>query len=493
MNWRKYITVVLAGWVTCGWVNHTFAQEKRVDEPTVVAVLRDFESGGPRPGPAIVQWSWTAKQKAAAGEYSQVAVVDGSPFGQRCLKMTIGPDLPWGRMAMYRAMLIGPDYLPPQADAVRMRVKVVSGRFELTVGGPTVYFGHSDVHAAPQVVEPTADGEWQTLVFSLNEDLMRNFRRARFGKESPVISYVRWIQEPLGLVILRQSEGEILIDQIELISLGQGKAYPQFDDVQVKRVGLIADFEKPEELADAFTFFQDPIDLTGEPKVARPTWPPPTVQRVAEGKDGGFSLEMSQKGTEEVAFAGLKVEGVEGANAIAMTIRAEHPEAMKELAVDLVAYVTPTGEPIDWQRFAPPLAWQKQEKIAYTYYLSQQAMRGTSYGFYHARRAIPNGQWQRVVIPLADFQCAYGQGDAEAMFRRQLPLESSKIIALGFIPPYRQRSGVTRLLIDDVAFVNVPADGQSLRSFWQHADVSKVILEGMKEDAYGGVRQRRSP
>lgn len=434
----------------------------------VLAVLRDYESETPGDrGAAITMWSWTAEQKAKAAEFSRLQIVPDTPFGKRCARVTITDQLPWERSTSFRVLTIGPDYLPPTADAVRMRVKVLKGRALLTVGSPTVYFGHSDVSAAPVTVEPSPDGQWQTVEFSLHERLSRNFRRARFGQHAPVIHYTRWIQEPLYLQVLKGTEGEFLLDQIELIAHGQGRDYPTFAPDQVKPVSTIADFERPGDLDQAFTFLHEPADFTAGPKLPRASWAPPLLSR-ADGQAGGHALQIDHKGTEEVAFTGIKVGAVarDGANALAVTVRADHSGKFDEVTIDFIVYVTPDGKPFDYRRFAPPPAWKQQDPAAtFDYYLSQQAMADESYGFYHARRSVPNGQWTRLVIPLADFTCAYGQVACAPLLRDQKPLAAQQITALALTPPYRHRSHATRLLIDDVGFVAVPGKDEDLRSF----------------------------
>jgi hypothetical protein len=179
-------------------------------------------------------------------------------------------------------------------------------------------------------------------------------------------------------------------------------------------------------------------------------------------------LQIDHKGTEEVAFTGVKVGPVarDGANAVAVTVRADHPGPFDEVVIDFIVYVTSDGTPFDWKRFAPPPTWKQQDPAAtFDYYLSQQAMADVPYGFYHARRAVPNRQWARLILPLADFTCAYGQADCARLFRDQKPLVAEQITALGLLTPYRHRSQATRLLVDDISFVTVPGRDEDLRSF----------------------------
>ncbi|QDU97887.1 hypothetical protein [Lignipirellula cremea] len=443
-------------------------------EPQVLGVLRDFERESPGPLKPIVYHNWTPEQVANANRTGGLEVVADRSFGSQCCRVSVTPDLPWGPKGKLVALNLGPDYLPPEADAVRVRVKVLRGEFHLTVGSPTVYFGHSDVSSPLQTVSAGAKGNadesgWRTLEFSLHQDLQRNFRRARFGRTSPVIYYTRWIQEPMYLYVGKGSQGELLLDQVELISRGEGRPYPTFQADELQPVGEPVDFEQPADRELAFSFLQDPIDLTRPPYLARPTWPPPKIERVADGETGKFSLAIEQHGTEEVAFAGVKLLGPPAANGLTVQLKATHPSIGPTVALDFIVYVAPSAEraAFPWERYAPPAAWQKQPEIAYTYYLSEEATPGVAYGFYHLRRSVPNGEWTTLVLPLADFICAYGQEDCQPMFQQQQLLASDTIMALGVVTPFRQRRSPTKILIDHIGFVQAPGSPAEHVSFPQ--------------------------
>ncbi|MGE3803252.1 MAG: hypothetical protein AB7K24_01120 [Gemmataceae bacterium] len=440
------------------------------EQARVVARLRDFEEERSGPLAPIKFHGWPAEQQENAGKFSQLAIVRDDAFGKQCGKLTIDKTFPWGGRSEYRALTIGPDYLPPEADAVRLRVKVVAGSFRLAVGSPTVYFGHSDVLTAAVEVTAKQEPAWQIVEFSLNHDLTRNFRRARFGRAAPVIHYTRWIQEPLYLYVVKPSQGTLLLDEVELVARGEGRPFVQPADDQIERVALIADFEQPADLSRTFTFFQEPIDLDKPPHLVREGWLPPTLARAAQGQTGKFSWQIEQKGTEEVAFAGIMATGPPRANAFALSVKGTHPQAGHNVVLDFLVYVAPPAQrdKFPWKDFAPPARWQKDPR-AFTYYLDQERTRGPSYGFYHLRRTIPNGTWTTLVLPFPDFICAYGQGDCAAMFGRQLPLAGESIMALGLVSPYGQRAAATTILIDAISFVKIPGTPDELRSFWQPA------------------------
>lgn len=452
MTWTLCLTAVL------------FAQ---VEDARVLQVLRDYETGPPRVLSPVDHHTWSPEQKAHAGDFSQVEIVEGGFQSKQACRLTVTDQFPWNRRDSYRALVIGPDYLPPETDAVRVRVRVKEGEFRLSVGSPTVYFGHSDVNSAVRKVSGSDD--WQTLEFSLHHALSRNFRRARFGRESPVIYYTRWIQEPLYLYIHHPSHGEILIDQVELLARGEGQPYPTFKPEEVRTIARFADFGDPDDLKQAFTFFQEPIDLAKPPHTVRPDWRPPKLTHVPSSSESSGVLRIEQQGTEEVCFAGIMAQGSRESNAVAVRLKCEHASIGPEIALDFLVYVAPNEErrEFPWADFAPPPAWRERPDLAFDYYLNQDRMRDVNYGFYHTRRAVPNGRWTTLVLPFADFICAYGEQDCKPMFQQQLPLTGEDIIALGLVTPYRQRRHSTIIEIDGVSFVHVPGEPESLRSFWQ--------------------------
>lgn len=106
-----------------------------------IKVLQDFEAGF----------------RLTAGEYPGIttAISRETEFGQACLKVTVAKGFDWrlrGTNGLQDAPLdaaglatISGPYLPPEADAVRMRIRVASGRGIIAVGGPVSQIGNSDV------------------------------------------------------------------------------------------------------------------------------------------------------------------------------------------------------------------------------------------------------------------------------------------------------------------------------------------------------------
>ncbi len=456
----------LAGLSMLAWPAAVVGQ----DAPSrVISVLQDYEMAEIGERLPIKHHAWSQELQQRANEFSQVAIVKDDSSGSTCCRVELRESFPWQNRSEYRLLTIGPNYLPPESDAVRLRVKVLNGNFTLSVGSPTVYFGHSDVQSKAVTVSAGEEPHWQTVEFSLHHDLSRNFRRARFGAKSPRIHYARWIQEPLYLFANQGSRGAILIDDVQLVSKGEGRPFASFSAEQIETVGEIADFEDPAQLAQAFTFFQEPIDLTREPHLVRDYWTPHLLRRVEQGRTGKFSLEAEQRSSEEVSFVGLKALGSEEANALLLEVKVENAKAGGEVVLDFVVYVAPTQDRarFPWQDFAPPSNWKKQAGVSFDYYLGQSNMSQVDYGFYHVRRAVPTGKWTSLVLPFADFICAYGQHQCEVMFQQQQPLKGENVIAVGWLPPWRHSRTITHVFVDRAAFVRVPGATSELQSYWQ--------------------------
>ena len=370
---------------------------------------------------------------------------------------------------------LGVDYLPPETDAVRLRVKVLKGRFTMAVGGPTVYFGHSDVTTQAVTLDAATHGEWSTVEWSFHQGLTRNFRRSQWARNSPIICYTRWIQEPLGIEVAAGSTGEVLIDQIELLAHGQGRPYPTFEPAAIRTVAPGIDFEDPASMEKAFTVMTDVTEQPSfeqAPHLVRKGWVPPRIARVGEGRTGRHSLEMVMTGTEEVCFAGLRILGTAEANAVALTLKAEYAGVGKPgVVLDFLAYAAPPEQrrAFPWDGLRPPPSWRNSPEIAFTYYLSPRSavVEPVSFGFYHIRRIVPNNAWVTLVLPLADFICNYGQGAMLPAFQKQAPLAGDNVLALTLLSYFGQNSKPVRVLIDEVKFVTVPGTPAELRSFYQ--------------------------
>lgn len=465
------------------------AMSAHADENTppaeVIDTFYDFRKATPGPAqPLVIQWSWSDEQKQQAASFSTRQVVEVE--SGRALQLTVTSQMPWGPPPGYRAMTIGPDLLPPTADAIRLHYRVLEGEVTIAVGGPTIYFGHSDVQS--RAVTLTADGtdQWRTVEFPLHSPVTRNFRRAGFARHSPVIYYTRWIQEPLGIYLFRDSVGSFLISHVELLHTGQGRPYPTFNADETKVIATINEFDSPDTIDKAFRAIHAKVDFSGPPQLVRKDWTPPKLSHVPAADDRQGMLRIDHSGFEEVIFTGIKVDGVAGANAIAIDLRATHPmKTFDELSIDFNAFTAPPSNPFEWARFAPPPAWLEQPELSFDYYLDESAVRDVPHTMHHARRAVANGEWTRIIIPLADFVCVYGGGEMADALQKQQPIDSAQVFAIGMLSSWRQRSGVTTYEIDRIQWVHVPGDDAALRSFPQ-VGVDQVQLVPMPDLGGGG-------
>ena len=401
-----------------------------------VKSIENFDEAGLRgPNPeAISHWKWSEEEKRSARDFSRIRIGEGEGTNSRALAVSILKPLP--RAAdFYSLWTTALDYLPPDAVSVRMRARVAAGAFTLTVGSATAYYANSDVWARPQVLKP---GGWQTLEFSLVSDLQRNFRRAIFSAESPVIHYTRWIQEPMRVMISADSHGELWLDDIELVASGQGDTAGRGDEV--------ADALAAADLRQAFTFATDDkeFDLARTPGME--ALRKPAILTLPDAIGG--PLEARQRGLEEMSFIGIPISCPAGANAFRVRLKAAHPGRLEHLVVDFLALVSPDGS-------APWGGTIKGGAGGFDFCLSPLRMNGQSWGFYHARGAVPNGESATLVIPFGDFVCAYGSGGLRQRHQQQQPLLAGEVVALALVSPFRQASAETAFTIHSIEAVRL--------------------------------------
>ena len=471
----------------------------------------------------IVHSSWPVELRNNAALYSSRSNVWDEAAGKTIYRLTMAPDFPWEwksgaqNQRLDALPVLSPidwDYLPPEADEVWIRLRVISGRFNLAMGCINLAFVPSDTFTDIRIVDSSVDG-WQTVRFSLHQHLIRNFRRNEFTRRLPYIALTRWIQENLMLHVFRPSYGELLVDRVELVSRGLGQRFPTPNSDQLTHVATVADFESTNDLALAFTFSTVPIDLLGpQPtnytKTSQFTsgritvggkaiqwYEPPRHSWVDESTNGLHSLEVRQTGYESFAFTGLRLPPSENVNGILLTVRADHSSSLTNLVLDFLAYAaTPEARSaFPWTNSQPPAAWLENPTLSFDLFLSQTNAAKESYAMYHLRRVVPNHQWTQLYLPLEDFAGIYAANEGTNILRDFQPLQSTNLLFLGFFSPYRQLRAETRILLDDLSLVRAELPAGSARSYWQNPAIPQAQLIALSEysNYFGHVRERDRP
>jgi hypothetical protein len=441
----------------------------------VLQQLETFEQVGARGLRPITFWRWTPEQKRQASDYSDLQLAPGEGGKGQALKVTIKKPLPPAG-DFYPLWMLGPEYLPPETDAIRLRVKVLSGQFELNVGSPTAYFATSDVFTKPITLTP---GDWRTVEISLIHDLQRNYRRPIFSQQSPVIYYTRWVQEIMRLQMSASSQGEMLVDDIALVTRGQGKPFATFPPQSVRPLGEA-------DPTTRFTFATDDREFTLSHEPGDKAVRKPAVLAPSPSSEAHALWTAQQRGAEEMSYFGVKARAPKGANALRITLKMEHASSLDPLAVDLFTLVGERGE-FPWEKTTAEAGTSTAPGPLkpFDYCLSPARTRDISWGFYHTRRAVKKGEWTELVIPFADFVCTYGNGTLQARHLQQQPIAPEEIIAVAMLSPWRQRRADTHFSIGKIEFVALPPDAAAARSYVQVPDLSKIRLE-KQPGPYGG-------
>lgn len=481
----------------------------------VLAAMSSFSQSGP-----LVPASWPADLKTNAGLYSSRTNAWDPDSGRMVFRLSMPTNFPWQWLSGTATKVIdsislltmtGWDYLPPEADEIWVRIKVVSGRFHLAFGCINLAFAPSDTYTDIRIVDDSVAG-WQTLRFSLQKNLVRNYRRNDFTKTLPYIATARWIQENMMLYLFRPGHGEMLVDGVQLVSSGLGRPYPQAGPDRIKPVATVADFETTNDLGLAFAYTTVPLDLAGpQPTNYTKTstltsgkimvagksiqwYLPPRFSWVGESTQGAHSLEVRQIGYESYAFTGLRLPHPEGANALLLTVKADHGSTFTSLVLDFLAYAAPPHalETFPWTNCQPSAAWLANTNLNFDLFLSESNSTKESYALYHLRRAVPNHQWTQVLLPLDDFAGIYACNGGTNLFTSLEPLQSTNLLFMSFFSPYRQLKAETRLLVDDVSLVRVDLPVEQLRSFWQNPSIpgAQLIALTNYQTYFGHFRQR---
>lgn len=468
---------------------------------TVIGMVEDFDSApvGTFQKGFLDIHRWTEEFRQQARAWSRIEVI---PEGAgKALRVQVSDARAFTSGAGSVARLA--PYYPPETDALRMRVKVLSGQVSIYVGGPTAYYGNSDVYTEPQTIRAAAKPGWVEITCHLNHPTWRNYRRSGFSTDAPRIYYNRWAQEHVAVFLAPDSLGECLIDDIKVLSLGEGKPFATFSAEQITAVKGIADFEDG-KLDQVFTLYMAAAESEWFDESwirSRPLrFEPMRLTVVDAGLNGGKSLECRGRTAEEVHCTGIHTSGATDANAIAVTVNVEAPEQGNTLVgagpvvpLDFLVFVAPDGKTFPWKALAPSAELRAKGGPGFDYNLTHRAIASRTdldFAIYQTRRYLKPGEWSKLVLPAADFTCIYGQGTMRDRFLNHEALRSSEVTAVAWLNPWcrqgrRDAHVVTR--VDELSFVKVPGSARDHQSFWQVPDVKQLLH---RDEESHGQRQR---
>lgn len=489
------LLLAACGWLTIGTGGLIAA------EPRAIGTIENFDatSTGPFQKGFIESYRWTEEFRQRSRAWSSIEIVPEGGGNAMRIRVSDPQAFTNGAGSILR---LAP-YFPPEADALRIRLKVLSGQVSIYVGGPTAYYANSDVFTEPQTVRAQAKPEWVEVICNFNHPTWRNFRRSGLSTDAPRNYYSRWAQEHVGLFLAPDSLGECLIDRIELVTLGEGKPFASFADTQIQPVKLIADFENGKH-DNAFNLYM----AAAETEWFEESWTrskplrfePMQIAVTNTGLDRRKALECRGRTAEEVHCTGWHTSGVTGANAIAVTVNVDAPEQRNSLVgagsivpLDFLVFVAPADKPFPWQSLAPSDELRAHGGPGFDYNLTYRMIATRAdlhFAIYQTRRYLKPGEWSKLVLPTADFTCIYSQGTMRDRFLQHEPLQSSEVIAIAWLNQWcrqgkRDAPVITR--IDELSFVKVPGSPAEHQSFWQVPDVNQLLHRDEESD---GQRKR---
>ncbi len=460
------------------------------DRGRVIGVLEDFDkvpSGQFQKG-FLESWRWTNEVRARARDSSQLEIVDAPEGKGKHLRVRIKDEKILAGDAL--SLLRLTQFFPPEADAVRIRIRVTSGQAVIYVGGPTAYYGNSDVFSEAETIRAGDQPAWVDVVCNFNHPTWRNYRRAGFSTDAPRNYYNRWAQEPLGVFVAAGTHGEFFIDRIEVVALGEGQPFAAFAPGQIRKTKTIADFES-DQLDRTFSLYM----ADGEAEWFEQSWKrekplrfmPQQLSIIDSGANGKRSLACTGSTAEEVHCIGIRTGGDSKANALAVRMAVAAPDQDNTLVgaglmvpIDFLVIVAPAGRDFPWQRFAPSDELRAFKGPGFDYQFSYRTIRDyadVDFAVYQTRRYLKPSEWATLVLPAADFTCIYGHG----LYRRRLidhkPLTCDDVIAVAWLNPWcrvGKRDANVTTQIDELSFVHVPGSAAQQRSFWQVPDVKNL-------------------
>jgi hypothetical protein len=135
---------------------------------TVIDMIEDFEKlpNGPFQKGFLDSWRWTDEVRAQARSSSRLEVIDSTAEKHKLLRVRVDDEKLLAADAL-PLLRLAPFY-PPEADALRIRLRVDAGQAVIYVGGPTAYFGNSDVFTEPQTIRAEDPPRWVEVVCNFN-------------------------------------------------------------------------------------------------------------------------------------------------------------------------------------------------------------------------------------------------------------------------------------------------------------------------------------
>lgn len=447
----------------------------------------DAESAGPFQKGFIEIHRWSEEFRQRARAWSSIDVVPEGPGKALRVVVSDAQAFTSGAGSLLR---LAP-YFPPEADALRIRLKVLSGHVSIYIGGPTAYYGNSDVFTEPQNVRAKAKPEWVEVILNFNHPTWRNYRRSGFSTDAPRNYYNRWAQEHVGVFLAPDSLGECIIDDIEVIALGEGKPFAIFSAYQIRPVQTIADFEDGKH-DQAFTLYMPAAEAEWFDESwirSKPLrFEPMTLALIDTGLNGHKSLECRGRTAEEVHCTGVRTTGTADANAIAVKLNVKAPEQRNTLVgtgpvvpLDFLVFVASDGKAFPWQSLSPSAELRAKGGPGFDYNLTHRDIASRmdlDFAIYQTRRYLKPGEWSEQVLPTADFTCVYGQGAMRDRFTQHLPLLCGEVIAVAWLNPWcrlGQRDSPVITCIDELSFVNVPGSPVDHQSFWQVPQIEQLL------------------
>lgn len=448
-------------------------------------------------------WRWTPDFRQEAREWSRLEVVAMPEGAGRGLHVRLND--PRALTGDAKTILRLAPFYPPEADAVRIRLKVLSGQASIYIGGPTAYYGNSDFFTEPQTIRAEEDPKWVEVVFNFNHPTWRNYRRSGFSTDAPRNYYNRWAQEPVGVYLAPDSLGEFLIDRIDLVALGEGKPFAKFAPGQVDPVQTVADFEDGRR-DQVFNLYMSAAEADWFEQSWTRTKPlrfePMQLAVIDAGLNGRKALECKGRTAEEVHCTGVRTNGAAQSNAISVTLKVDAPEQSNSLVgagpvvpVDFLIFVAPLERAFPWQSVAASEKLRASGGSGFDYQLTHRTIASRTdldFAIYQTRRYLVPGEWSRLVLPMVDFTCVYGQGTMRGRLLDHAPLEGREVAAIAWLNPWCRlglRDAPVVTCIDDLSFVQVPGSAEELRSFWQVPDI-KLLRH--REEVSPGVRRRHT-